>query len=72
MIQAEWKNGSVTATCRECKRTVSVKMTQDAYRAWRGGILIQRALPEVSKDDRELLISGICGQCFTRMFQEQD
>jgi len=32
------------------------------------GELIQNALPYLSADERELLISGICGGCFDKMF----
>ena len=32
------------------------------------GALIQDAMPYLSADDRELLISGTCGACFDKMF----
>jgi hypothetical protein len=36
------------------------------------GVLIQNALPNVNEDQREFLISGICGKCFDKMFVEPD
>ncbi len=38
--------------------------------AWQNGELIQNALPELSDDDRELLISHICPKCFSMMYYE--
>tara|TARA_B100000809_G_C14924066_1_gene454452 strand:- start:516 stop:731 length:216 start_codon:yes stop_codon:yes gene_type:complete len=35
---------------------------------WRGGKLIQNALPELNADQRELLISGTCPTCWNEMF----
>ena len=34
--------------------------------------LRQSAMPNVPADERELLISGICGPCFDAMFREED
>jgi hypothetical protein len=42
------------------------------YLAWCEGKLIQKAMPELTKDERELLISGTCGPCFDRLFRYQD
>jgi hypothetical protein len=38
--------------------------------AWKEGMLIQDAMPELSADERQLLISGTCGKCWDKMFQE--
>ena len=35
---------------------------------WKGGKYIQDAMPYLSADERELLISGTCGTCFDKMF----
>lgn len=39
---------------------------------WKGqeGINIQDALPHVSAEERELLISGVCPKCWDAMFKE--
>jgi hypothetical protein len=34
-----------------------------------GGQMIQRACPELSADDRELLISGMCLDCQKKVFR---
>ena len=38
----------------------------------RRGELIQNAMPYLSPDEREILISGICGRCFDEMYGEDD
>lgn len=37
----------------------SVTVPKRGYMLWKGGMLIQDAMPDVSDDDREFLISGI-------------
>jgi hypothetical protein len=39
---------------------------------WRGGALIQDALPELDADQRELLISGIHAGCWAKMFRDDE
>ena len=39
------------------------------FNSWLHGELIQKALPELTKDERELLVSGTCAQCFDKMFE---
>lgn len=39
---------------------------------WKTGTLIQRAMPNLSADQRELLISHTCGKCWDRMFKVDD
>ena len=40
--------------------------------AWKKGLLIQEALPELSVDDREFLISGISPTTFDELYSESD
>ena len=40
----------------------------DDYQSWQNGKLIQDAMPYLTISQRELLISGICGTCFDKMF----
>ena len=45
-----------------------MKVVQGDYEAWENGKLIQDVMPYLSADEREVLISGICGPCFDKMF----
>ena len=56
------------ATCNRCKDQVEMKVHVEDVTAWENGELIQNAMPYLSADEREVLISGTCGPCFDRMF----
>ena len=56
----------VTEITRRCPMdgTITVvKMLTSDYERWQGGELIQRAMPEMSIEDRETLITGLCAPC---------
>lgn len=55
----------VVRRCRMCKEKKEVKMTVQQYVDLENGEkLIQDILPNHSIDERELLVSGVCGSCF--------
>ena len=56
------------ARCTECKTTTLILVDPNGYHKWINGALIQSALPDLSKDKRELLIFGLCGSCFDKLF----
>jgi hypothetical protein len=59
------------ATCRLCHTKHVVIVPAAGYLKWaKGQAKIQDALPGLTDDERELLVSGICGQCFDKMFAE--
>lgn len=63
----------IMVTCRTCGNDCVVDATDEQYVAWKEGhMLIQNAMPDIPKEQRELLLSGICGVCFNRMFRDDD
>lgn len=62
----------VNITCRKCKDNYSITANYSDLQAWRAGALIQDALPYLSIDERELLISQTCNECFYEMFPDDD
>ena len=59
----------VTRRCPWCGILHTVQVPTEGYNEWRRGEkTIQRALPDTSPRDRELLISGICDSCWDKMF----
>jgi len=61
---------TMQAQCRVCGDThILMVNVQDAKR-WMNGEKIQDAMPYLSSDERELLISRTCGKCFDKMFGE--
>lgn len=51
-------------TCINCKKVYTVDVPKEGFFNWQSGMLIQDAMPDVSADDRELLISHLCSSCF--------
>ena len=62
----------MTVHCVQCGQKREIECTEAEYKAWRGGTRIQDAMPRTPAEQRELLISGICGACFDKMFKEED
>ena len=55
-------------TCQFCKVDHVVMANETDVANWEAGALIQEAMPYLSDNDRELLISGTCGACFDKIF----
>ena len=62
----------VAVPCRLCQETTDLKVNFQGFVNWKSGELIQDALPELSCDERELLISGTCSTCFDKLFPSED
>ena len=63
----------VLVTCPFCGNTYSVTVDFEDFFAWKHGLrLAQNAFPYLTPDERELLISGICPECWEKMFGEED
>ena len=60
------------ATCNKCKNQVEMAVNVDDYTSWENGALIQDTMPYLSADEREVLISGVCGTCFDKMFGSEE
>jgi hypothetical protein len=59
-------------TCVSCGRNVSIELTQKEFEALqqpnRGKI--QDILPNHTPEEREMFVSGICIDCWNKMFGE--
>ena len=60
----------VPAACRMCREVYCVEVDAVGYEQWKAGELIQNALPELSAEERELLISKTCDSCWNQLFPE--
>lgn len=65
-------NYEYIAKCACCPEIKTVTIQKDDFIGWQGGEYIQDAAPYLSASDREFLISGICGDCFDMMWEDQD
>jgi hypothetical protein len=62
----------VSVRC-ECGVRASITVPVVGFNQWVQGTLIQRAMPQVSPEDREFLISRTCPDCWNAMMpQEED
>lgn len=50
--------------CPECADVKTINVNFDQFGDWQSGKLIQSVFPELSEDDRERMISGICPKCW--------
>lgn len=63
-----YKEISVAIQCPFCDHAHEVKVNEVDFFDWLGGTIAQDAFPYLSADEREMLISGICGDCWDKMF----
>lgn len=62
----------ICVECPRCNQMSEVSAPVDGYRRWQEGAFIQDALPDLTADEREILISGICTECWKNIFGEDD
>ena len=62
----------ITVDCRVCGEPKTVHCTPEEYERFSKGWLIQNAMPNTPKEERELLISGTCGECWQKIFRREE
>ena len=60
-----------TPPCPMCHKKSQLQVPLQGLEAWRRGELIQRALPELTADEREMLMTGTHPDCWDKMFEER-
>ena len=53
-------------------RTLDLDVTLEEYASWRGGELIQNAMPRLDADEREFIKTGITAEEWEKMFSIQE
>jgi hypothetical protein len=59
-----------TPPCIGCGNAAILTVPAGEYAAWIHGVPIQQALPMLSVDEREQLITGTCPACWSEMFDD--
>ncbi len=59
---------TVVTRCPFCGKAHEIEVNEMDYLDWQDGKLAQDAFPYLSASDREMLISGICPDCWDGMF----
>lgn len=64
---------AIVTRCPSCGKKSEIPVRPEQLAAWLrpGGPLVQDAFPELSADDRELLISGLCPPCWDKAVGDQ-
>ena len=63
---------TMTSLLSGVTRTRDIPCTQAQYDAWKAGTHIQDAMPDVSPEDREFLISGTTQEEWDESFGEDE
>ena len=64
------RNFSIKSKCPLCGKENEVMVNKDDFKKWRNGEFIQRAFPYLNASERELLMTGICDQCWDTIKEE--
>ena len=61
---------AVNVKCPLCGDKKTFYLDSEKYENWNGGELIQNIFPEISPDDQEMLISGVCPKCWPQFISD--
>lgn len=62
----------IPAECPVCKTKSLIRVAKTDYERYKGGTLIQNAFPYLTPDEREAIMTGICPECWNKMFPVDD
>jgi hypothetical protein len=65
LIEQEYK-------CYICQVIEIVIAPEEDFIKWQEGGYIQDIFPYLFAETREIMISGICGECYNKMFGEEE
>lgn len=64
------QTGIVEVECVNCKTKHTIIVPVAGYKKWASGqAKIQDAMPGLTEDERELLISNVCPACWDKLFK---
>lgn len=74
LLESNGYKGTVefSVICPVCKEPHPIKCSLKGLKDYYNGEYIQVALHELDADMREMLISGVCPDCWLNMFGEDD
>ena len=62
------KTTNVTVKCPFCGAETVISVPIEGIKKYKDGALIQNAFPNMTAEEREVLISGICFKCQKQVF----
>ncbi len=64
------KEYTITSQCPFCKVSKDIRVKLKDYDDWQDGMLAQEAFPYLSAEDREMVLTGTCPQCWVLYFDK--
>lgn len=61
----------INTTCPQCGKQHYLGMTVNDFRAYAAERLADEVFPDESADVRELLITGVCPECWDKLFPKE-
>ena len=58
--------------CSVCGKMNKVEVYKADFEAWQNGELIQKAMPYLSANEREIIQTGTCAKCWDKLFGEPE
>jgi hypothetical protein len=52
------------------EKTLDIPVTQEQINAWASGMLIQKAMPHLTADEREFILTGLTADAWDALFNE--
>lgn len=71
-MKKNYKEYLVISVCPICNEVHEIGVNEADYWDWQDGKCAQDAFPYLSADEREMLISGVCPDCWDRMFPPEE
>ena len=59
-----------TPVCRQCGKQFFIAVLREDYDKYEKGALVQEAFPYLSADNREMIISQTCPECWVNIFKK--
>lgn len=58
--------------CKFCNKEVLITVDEEDIKKYENGALIQQAFPYLTPDEREIMLSGMCGDCWEKYMESFD
>lgn len=62
----------INLKCQYCAKQVKLEVHQDDLKSWQNGALIQTVLGYLTSEQREMLQTRTCDECWDKMYKESD
>ncbi|RLK63172.1 hypothetical protein D3H64_06155 [Atopobacter sp. AH10] len=66
------RNKIIHKTCIACNKSYDLAVNSEDLERYEQGEYAQNAFPYLASSERELIISGLCGDCFNDLFETGD